>query len=117
MARQEQEQEQEKSSSGAPVTVQKEMGLTPADFLRTLPAAVAGHPWSLEEQGGRQVLRLAYAAPERAVQISLEPAPERRIAALCLTVTQVTLCFENFSDAQQEAFLQRFDLYFQRGGG
>ncbi len=90
------------------------MGLTPGGFARTLPNA-AGH-WSVEGQGLHYLL-FDTAAPAQCIEILLTEQPDRCIASICLPVTRVELRFTGMDEVQRQAFLQRFDLYFQKGGG
>jgi hypothetical protein len=49
--------------------------------------------------------------------LELGPERERRLGALCLPVTDVQFRFSGFDQASFKAFIERFDLAFQRGGG
>ncbi|MEE4379512.1 MAG: hypothetical protein V2J55_18660 [Candidatus Competibacteraceae bacterium] len=91
--------------------VTREMGLTHAEFFRTLARAFAG--WRFEIQG----TTVTIFEQERLLEITLAPEQERRIALLRLPVTQVKFTFHDYSDGQRSAFLRHFDRYFQRGGG
>ena len=53
----------------------------------------------------------------RTLRIRLNAEGERRIANLALPRTIVEFRFEGYTDALVEAFLQRFDRSFRRGGG
>ncbi|MEZ5583916.1 MAG: hypothetical protein R3F37_15315 [Candidatus Competibacteraceae bacterium] len=95
----------------ASCAITREMGLTHAEFFRTLTRALAG--WRFEIQGSTvQIFE-----QERRLTIALAPEQERRIALLRLPVTRVTFTFHDYSDAQRNAFLRHFERYFQRGGG
>ena len=57
-------------------------------------------------------------APAGRVTVSFEPAPPKTLGGLLvLPQAIVTLSFEDASDAACEAFVGRFDIAFQRGGG
>lgn len=87
------------------------MGLTHAEFLRTLPAALGERPYrienavvSIDDQG-------------RTVTIRLAPESVRRIALLQVPVTRVEFRFDSHTPEQIEAFMTHFARYYQRGGG
>ncbi len=89
----------------------REMGLAHADFWRLLPQAVGDCPWradgtrvGIEVDGGR-------------VEIELGPEGERRIAGLTLPSTTVRFRWEGVARPAFDAFLERFDRYYRRGGG
>ena len=90
----------------------QELGLTHAEFFRSLPAAiehrdyhVAGDRVQVEYDDGRQVTFV------------LGPEQRRRIALLSMPYCEIRFEFSGFSDQQLQAFTHRFDLYFRRGGG
>ena len=87
------------------------MGCTEADWLRWLPDAIGPFAWQRDDAsatvslpGGR--LRLRWAA-----------GPPRVIALARLPVLRVGFVFDGPDAAQRLAFMKRFDLYMQRGGG
>lgn len=52
------------------------------------------------------------------VEIRYSPAPPKTFGGLlALPQAHVTLAFEGTSDAERAAFVHRFDIAFQRGGG
>lgn len=87
------------------------MGLTRAEFERSLPSAVASRAYRVE---GRCYI-IKY--PPGRVMITLGETGERRIAALALPVTRVEFLFEGLDSEVRSRFMERFDRYFQRGGG
>ncbi len=87
------------------------MGLTRAEFLRSLPEAV-GHP-NYRIEGDR--IEIADSAGP--ILILLVPARARRIGMLSLPVTRVEFRFGEMPQAQRDRFMTRFERYFQRGGG
>jgi hypothetical protein len=91
--------------------ITREMGLSHAEFLRTLPRALEGSPY--QRDGNNIVIR----EPRRQLIIQLAPEGKRQIALLQLPVTQVTFTFSGYTAADIDAFMQRFARYFQRGGG
>ncbi|MGH8503596.1 MAG: hypothetical protein ACREVE_14205 [Gammaproteobacteria bacterium] len=54
---------------------------------------------------------------KRQARIGLSPQGERVLASVRLPTTLVTFQFVGYSHHEVEAFMRRFDLYFQRGGG
>ena len=89
----------------------RELGLTHAEFLRFLPPAIAHRPFSVT---GRTV---QIEDGERHVVIELGPQQCRRIASLQLPYVEARFTFVGFELAEREAFMARFERYFQRGGG
>ena len=89
----------------------REMGLTHREFLRELPAAIAYRRFRTE--GNRIHVELGGAS----LVITLGPERVRRIAALRLPRTMVGFEFDGVTTRERQAFMQRFDLCFRRGGG
>jgi hypothetical protein len=87
------------------------MGCTREELLRWLPGA-SGHAPTREE-GGELVLSVG--AGE--VRIAAAERPPRRIAGVVLPVLAVRFRFVGLDAAAREAFLARWDLHTQRGGG
>jgi hypothetical protein len=86
------------------------MGITRAEFLRLLPAAVGRAPFLIE---GDEIH--GHGAPSW--RIRLREMPQRRIGLVALPVLEVELAVDAPSDAQAQAFVDRFLLGFQRAGG
>lgn len=86
------------------------MAISRGEFLRLLP--LASEARSIEETP--LGWRLALAAGE--VSIRFDELPGLRIGSLALPRARVTLEFPSAVD-WSAAFLQRFDLYYRRGGG
>ena len=87
------------------------MGLTHAEFFKTLPAAIEHCGYSVDGN----IIRIDF--DTRFVCIELGPEQVRAIALLRLPHSEVTFSFHHFSDEQRQQFMHRFDLYFRRGGG
>ena len=87
-----------------------EMGITRADFLRLLPAAVAHAPFRIEGDEIHGDGALSW-------RIKLRKLPERRIALVALPVLEVELLIDAPSGTEAQAFVDRFLLAFQRAGG
>jgi hypothetical protein len=85
--------------------------LTHAEFYRSLPAAIAHRAFTVEDG----VVRIEY--EERAVTIELRPQRHRSIASLRLPYLEVRFTFFGFPSSERQEFMERFELYFQRGGG
>ncbi len=94
-----------------PTTLHREMGLSHAEFFRSLPAVVRGRDWRVD--GAIVTIQ----EPEGPVVIRLSPQGERRIALIRLPVTQVTFEFPEHDSAAAAAFMRRFERHYQRGGG
>ena len=86
------------------------MGITRADFLRLLPAAVGHAPLRIQ---GDEIL----GDGPPSWRIRLREMPERRIARVALPVLEVELVVDAPSGTQAQAFVDRFLLGFQRAGG
>jgi hypothetical protein len=89
----------------------REHGLTHAEFFASLPAAIAHRPF--ERCGPQVVIRDG----ARKVVVELGPERWRKLGQLNLPSVVITITFSGFDDVERAAFLERFDLYFQRGGG
>lgn len=94
-----------------PVRFERDMACTEADWLRWLPQAIGDLEW--QAQGARAHVRIGSGT----LQLSWHEAPPRRIALLELARLQVAFAFEDVGDEVRHAFMRRFDLYMQRGGG
>ena len=89
----------------------REMGLTHADFFRLLPQVLAGRCWR------RSGATVTVTEGSRRLTIQLAPEAERRMASLRLPVTRVSLAFDGYTEQDSAAFIARLERYFQRGGG
>ena len=90
---------------------ERDMACTEADWLRWLPAAVGDHHWKLQEHSAG--VRIG----EGALGLKWEVGNPRVIALVHMPRLLVSFRFAGLDDAQRYAFMQRFDLYMQRGGG
>lgn len=91
--------------------ITRELGLTHADFFRTLPKALAGKSFQVDGTA------ITLEENQRRVTICLAPEGERRIGRLRLPVTRVTFAFEGFAEPEIGTFMSHFERHFQRGGG
>lgn len=89
----------------------RDMGCTEAEWLGWLPAAIGGCAW---QRAGSSV---QVDIPPGRLQLQWEPQPPRVIALMRMPVLRVSFAFEGLDAAQRHAFMKRFDLYMQRGGG
>lgn len=99
------------SNTSAGLRVEKTMTLTRAEFATSL-AALLGRPVAAD--GGPVRVALS----EGVVVLSCEPLAAVRLGGLLeLPRARVVLAFEGVPPDSRAAFLQRFDIAFQRGGG
>ena len=89
----------------------REMGITHAEFFRSLPAALGDRPYALLRNG------VTLAEGHRRIDISLGQEQTRTLGRLKIPTTPVTFIFTGFSAQEIEHFMAVFDLHFQRGGG
>lgn len=87
------------------------MTITQGEFLRLLPAAVAGAPFETADGV------FASGDSRRGWRIALTPLPDLAIGLVRLTRHRAVFAFRGHSSAEIAAFFRRFDLYFARGGG
>ena len=92
-------------------TLSREMGLTHAEFFRTLPSAMGDLGYRIEEEKV-----VAENKPYR-LTIRLDSQQERRIALLRIPYTRVHFDFEGYQQEEIDAFMAYFESRFQRGGG
>jgi hypothetical protein len=90
---------------------EREMGCTEDDWLRWLPAAIGTHEW---QRHGCSVTVVLVSGNLQLAWRTVEP---RVIALVRLPRLHVHFRFEGVGADERRAFMQRFDLYMQRGGG
>lgn len=93
------------------LVVTKEMGLTHRDFYRSFVAVAGEAAWQAD---GDVVTLQDTAGP---IHIYLSPERRRTIASVSLPVTTLRFEFLHHEQAEVDAFMQRFDRCFRRGGG
>jgi hypothetical protein len=81
--------------------------ITRADFLRLLPAAT-GEAGFIEQDG-------LFRGPGWELRFS--PISPLEIGMVRLERHRVEIAFEGMTPEAEETFMQRFTLYYQRGGG
>ena len=99
------------------IVYHKEMGITHQAYFRTIPNAVEGRPYVID---GLRIEISGDSGPDGAPQtivIELGLQQIRRIASVRLPVTHVTYRLSGFTQTQADAVIERFDLYYRRGGG
>lgn len=111
VAERQDEQAAEAVQSFYPETFERDMACTEAEWLAWLPAALGDHRHALDEGAAR----VQIGAGELVLQWRAQPP--RVIALLRLPRLAVRFAFHEVPEAQRLAFMQRFDLYTQRGGG
>ncbi|MGI9302206.1 MAG: hypothetical protein ACR2RB_05795 [Gammaproteobacteria bacterium] len=99
------------TSSPAEISFSREMAYSHRDFWRTLPRAIEGQPYEIGDKAA------TIGNDCRRVLIELGEEGERAIALLRIPKTEVRFRFTGYSQADVDAFMERFDLYFRKGGG
>ena len=81
--------------------------ITRSDFVRLLPQATGGVEF--REVGDR------FCGPGWSLRLT--PIPPLEIGMIRLERHRVEIEFDGWSAEEQDHFMQRFTLYYQRGGG
>lgn len=97
--------------SSYPETFERDMACTESEWLGWLPAAVGD--CSCVCQDG--VARVAVGPGH--LQLAWSVQAPRVIALIRLPRLRVSYAFSGVPEAERTAFMRRFDLYTQRGGG
>jgi hypothetical protein len=90
---------------------EREMGCTEAEWLMWLPAAIGGRQW--HRAGSAATVRI----DDGVLALDWRIGEPRVIAQVRLPRLHVRFRFESVDAGQRLAFMKRFDLYMQRGGG
>lgn len=90
---------------------EREMGCTEAQWLMWLPRALGENPWT------QQTSSASVHIGTGALDLTWNVAAARVIGLVSIPVLRVSFNFTGLDDAQRYRFMQRFDLYMQRGGG
>lgn len=94
-----------------PAHIERDMGCTEAEWLRALPAAMGDVPW---RQEGAVVLATL---GDGCLRITWHQGEPRVIALMRMPRLHVVFDFQDVDELARRAFMKRFDLYMQRGGG
>ena len=94
-----------------PPDFDRDMGCTASDWLGWLPQAIGEHPWTC--QTGAAAVRIGAGT----LSLQWQTAAPRVIGQISIPVLQVSFRFAAVDEATRHAFMKRFDLYMQRGGG
>ena len=89
----------------------RDMGCTEAEWLLWLPNAIGDHAWELQDQAA------AVRIGDGALALTWSVGAPRVIALMRMPRLLVSFRFAGLNEAQRYAFMKRFDLYMQRGGG
>lgn len=89
----------------------REMACTEAEWLRWLPQAIGAQAWTMHS--GTADVRIA----DGALALSWTVCEPRVIGLARMPRMRVGFRFAGVDGAQRLAFMKRFDLYMQRGGG
>lgn len=89
----------------------QDMTITRGEFLRSLPAAVDHASYDV----GQREIRAR--DPARRWRIVLTPLPDLSLGLVRLARHRVEIFLAGYDPAATRRFLERFELYFRRGGG
>ena len=90
---------------------ERDMACTLEDWLRWLPEAIGDCHWKLQD--GTAGVRIG----DGALGLHWQVLPPRVLGLVQLPRLQVRFRFAGVDAAARHAFMARFDLYMQRGGG
>ena len=93
------------------ITFEKEMGLTHAEFFRSLSRALGTSDYRVDGHA----VQLTDGC--RRLEITLGEESVRRIALMAVPVTKVRLTFSGYGPDEVAAAVTQFDRIYQRGGG
>ncbi len=94
-----------------PEPVVRRMSISRDEFLSTLPAALGTSEFAVEGD------RISVGADARLLEIEFREEAPLRVASLTLPFARIELRFDGYDEEEIAAAVQRFDLYFRRGGG
>lgn len=97
---------------GVAEAFEREYGSTEAEWLQSLPGAVAGHALQVGAPGQAQV-----ALVEGRLHLRWSVLAPRQIALMRMPRLLVGFRFEGVDPAARQGFMRFFDLSLQRGGG
>ena len=91
--------------------IQKEMGITHADFFRLLPRAMGNNPYEIND------LEINSTLPTGTLKITLGPERERKMFLVVIPCTDVVFEYTDVDEIDRQAFIEYFELRFMRGLG
>ena len=92
--------------------VEKDLATSRKEFFRNLDVALHGMEHRIDGD------HIIVAEGAQRIDLTLSPLPPRQLSPLLkLERWHLTISFSGQDAGQREAFLNRFDLAFQRGGG
>jgi hypothetical protein len=97
--------------SEIPEAFERDMACTEAEWLRWLPDAIGRHAW--DRAAHTATVRIG----EGLLYLGWSSGEPRVIALVRLPWLHVSFRFEGLGEDERRAFMRRFDLYMQRGGG
>ena len=89
----------------------QELGVSEEEFFRLLPAAIGHREFARDERTVRMEV------DGHVVTLELGSEEVRRLGSLELPYLEVTFRFFGLPAEAEARFMDRFELYFQRGGG
>ena len=96
------------------IIVNRQMGCTVDELLYWLPAATNQRAFRVNKIVDRGHISF----PNDGIEIDINLGIPRKIALLVIPVLNVAFKFSStWSKLEVDAFMKRFDLYTQRGGG
>ena len=96
------------------VTVNRQMGCTVDELLYWLPAATNKKIFQVSKKSDGALISFL----EDGIELQVSVGIPRKIALLVIPVLNVVFRFDSkWSKLEIDAFMKRFDLYTQRGGG
>jgi hypothetical protein len=95
-----------------PEAFERDMGCTEAEWLGWLPEAIGANAWQRSARAAQ--VRIGEQGSLSLTWRTVEP---RVIALMRIPRLLVSFRFSGLDDAQRLAFMKRFDLFMQRGGG
>jgi hypothetical protein len=98
-------------ADGERLALRQEMWITRDAFLRSLPGAVGHDPFEIRGD------EIVHREGTRRWRIRLSRLPDRSIGLLAFPRHDVEIHLAGFDDAAMRAFVERFELYYRRGGG
>ena len=91
--------------------LRREMGFTRVEFMRILPSALHGYPYTVDSD------RIVIGIDGNRLSITLGDEQVRKIALLELPYMEVVFDYRDVDEQAFRTFLKQFDLYYRKGGG